>query len=178
MTQQTKRRAIVLIVPLIIVVLDQISKQLARQTLLGKPAAEYAAGLLRIEYTENPGAFLSLGANLPDEVRFVVFTVFVVALLIGLAVFAWRMSDDTPMAVVVAIALVIGGGVSNLIDRLANDGRVVDFMQLGVGPLHTGVFNVADIAIMGGLALMLVSLLWPGQRSPQETKEMQETQVD
>lgn len=170
MTQQTKRRAIVLIVPLIIVVLDQLSKQFARQTLLGKPPAEYAAGLLRIEYAENPGAFLSLGANLSEELRFVVFTVFVIALLIGLAVFALRMTDDTPMLVVVAIALVIGGGVSNLIDRLANDGRVVDFMQLKAGPLRTGVFNVADVAIMAGLGLMILSLFIQGKqgRQPQE----------
>lgn len=171
MTQQTKRRAIVLIVPLIIVVLDQLSKQFARQTLLGKPSAEYAAGLLRIEYTENAGAFLSLGANLPDELRFVVFTVFVIALLIGLAAFALRMPEDTPILVVVAIALVIGGGVSNLIDRLANDGRVVDFMQLSLGPLRTGVFNVADIAIMVGLGLMILSLLIQRRQSPDTPAE-------
>ncbi len=184
MTERTKRRLIVVMIPVVCILLDQLSKQFARQTLYGAPARLAAAGMLRIEYTENPGAFLSLGANLPDELRFVVFTLFVVALLIGLAVFAWRMSDDTPMAVVVAIALVIGGGVSNLIDRLANDGRVVDFMQLNAGPLHTGVFNVADVAIMGGLALMLVSLFLEGRRSSgetremQETKEMRETEVD
>lgn len=152
------------LIPLLCIVLDQASKMVARQQLIGAPARELAAGLLRIEYAENPGAFLSLGASLPGETRFVIFTVFVVALLIGLAVFALRMPDDTSIAVVVAIALVIGGGVSNLIDRLANDGRVVDFMQLGVGPLHTGVFNVADVAIMGGLALMLLALAWPGRR--------------
>ena len=152
------------VIPLICILLDQASKAVARQRLIGAPARELASGLLRIEYAENPGAFLSLGANLPSETRFVMFTVLVVALLIGLAAFVLRMPDDTPMAVVVAIALVIGGGLSNLIDRLVNDGRVVDFMQLGVGPLHTGVFNVADVAIMGGLALMLVALAWPGKR--------------
>lgn len=164
MTQRTQRRIIVVVIPLLCIILDQASKAVARQRLIGAPAREFASGLLRIEYAENPGAFLSLGANLPGETRFVIFTVFVVALLVGLAVFALRMPDDTPMAVVVAIALVIGGGVSNLIDRLVNNGRVADFMQLGVGPLHTGVFNVADIAIMGGLALMLVALAWPGRR--------------
>lgn len=158
------------VIPLICILLDQASKAVARQRLVGAPAREFVSGLLRIEYAENPGAFLSLGANLPDETRFVVFTVFVVALLIGLAVFALRMPDDTPMAVVVAIALVIGGGLSNLIDRLVNDGRVVDFMQLGVGPLHTGVFNVADVAIMSGLALMLLSLAMPSKRDGEQTE--------
>ena len=165
MTQRTQRRIIVVLIPVLIILLDQLSKRVARQRLIGLPGREYAGGLLRIEYAENPGAFLSLGANLPDNLRFVIFTVFVIALLIGLAVFAWRMSDDTPMLVVVAIALVIGGGVSNLIDRLINDGRVVDFMQLSWGPLHTGVFNVADVAIMFGLGLMLLSLLTQSRQS-------------
>ncbi len=164
MTPRTKRRAVLLLIPLICVALDQLSKQVARQVLLGAPASYYAGGLLRIEYAENPGAFLSLGANLPDPARFAVFTLFVVALLIGLAVFALRMPDDTPLLVVAAIALIIGGGLSNLIDRLANDGRVVDFMQLSAGPLHTGIFNVADMAIMMGLGLMLLSLATSGRR--------------
>lgn len=168
MTKRAKRRAIVLLIPLICIFLDQLSKQVARQMLLGLPASQYAGGILRIEYAENPGAFLSLGANLPHNLRFAIFTVFVIALLIGLFVFAWRMSDDTPMLVVVAIALVIGGGVSNLIDRLVNDGRVVDFMQLSLGPLHTGVFNVADVAIMLGLGLMILSLLTQGKSGSQQ----------
>lgn len=168
MTERTKRRAIVLLIPLLCIVVDQLSKQVARQRLLGLPASEHLGGILRIAYAENPGAFLSLGANLPHELRFVVFTVFVIALLIGLFVFAWRMADDTPMLVVVAIALVIGGGVSNLIDRLANDGRVVDFMQLSLGPLHTGVFNVADVAIMFGLGLMILALVTQDRSSSRQ----------
>jgi signal peptidase II len=56
----------------------------------------------------------------------------------------------------VALALLVGGGLSNWYDRLVNDGRVVDFMVLGIGRLRTGVFNVADIAIMLGIGLMLL----------------------
>jgi signal peptidase II len=56
----------------------------------------------------------------------------------------------------VALALCIGGGLSNWVDRVLNDGRVVDFMILGLGPVRTGVFNVADIAIMLGLGLFLL----------------------
>ncbi len=83
--------------------------------------------------------------------------------MIGLLVFAFRMSPNTPFLIILAIALVVGGGLSNLIDRLVNEGRVVDFMQLGIGPLRTGVFNVADVAIMGGLAVMLVVVFRDGK---------------
>ena len=151
-----KRILVLLVVLVVCAGCDQATKSIAQQTMSGKPAQTLAAGIVRLEYTENPGAFLSLGAKLSDDARFWIFTVMVAALLIGLLVFAFRMSPHTPFLIILAIALVVGGGMSNLIDRLLNEGRVVDFMQLGIGPLRTGVFNVADVAIMGGLAVMLV----------------------
>ena len=154
-----KRILVLLVVLVLCAGCDQATKSIAQQTLSGMPAQTLAAGLLRLEYTENPGAFLSLGAKLSDDARFWIFTVMVSALLIGLLVFAFRMSPNTPFLIILAIALIVGGGLSNLIDRLMNDGRVVDFMQLGIGPLRTGVFNVADVVIMGGLAVMLVVVL-------------------
>lgn len=153
---KTNRLLILLLVLLACVGLDQAAKSIARQTLSTRPPQEFLGGLFRLEYAENAGAFLSLGAALSEEARFWVFTVFVTLLLVALVVFALRMSSHTPLLVVIAIALIVGGGVSNLIDRLLNEGRVVDFMQLSAGPLHTGIFNVADIAIMAGLGLMLV----------------------
>ncbi len=60
--------------------------------------------------------------------------------------------------------LILAGGFGNLYDRAVNDGRVVDFMLLQIGPLKTGVFNVADIAILAGLfGFLFVSSSW-GQR--------------
>jgi signal peptidase II len=53
------------------------------------------------------------------------------------------------------LALLIGGGVSNLVDRISR-GAVVDFLNLGIGSLRTGIFNVADMAIMSGIALLIV----------------------
>jgi len=55
----------------------------------------------------------------------------------------------------VALALLAGGGTSNLLDRLLYDGRVTDFLNVGIGSLRTGIFNLADMAIMAG-ALLLV----------------------
>lgn len=56
----------------------------------------------------------------------------------------------------VAGALIIGGGTSNLLDRLLNNGAVVDFLNVGIGPLRTGIFNVADMTIMLGVAVWLL----------------------
>jgi signal peptidase II len=56
----------------------------------------------------------------------------------------------------VAIALICGGGIGNLIDRVRFDGLVTDFLNVGAGPLRTGIFNVADMALMLGLLLFFV----------------------
>jgi len=62
---------------------------------------------------------------------------------------------------VVASLMIIGGGIGNLIDRIMRDGRVTDFIYLEAGPLHTGIFNVADMAITIGVMWLLVSSLLP-----------------
>ena len=62
----------------------------------------------------------------------------------------------------IALALIAGGGVSNFIDRVLNNGCVVDFMHMdtGYGWLKTGIFNFADVAIMIGLGIMIVFGEW------------------
>ena len=56
----------------------------------------------------------------------------------------------------IGLSLVAGGGVGNLIDRVINNGAVTDFVRLGIGPLRTGMFNVADVAIVVGVVTILL----------------------
>ncbi len=67
------------------------------------------------------------------------------------------MGGDWPLARLIALSLIVGGGLGNLIDRLLNHGVVVDYISMGVGSLRTGVFNLADAAITVGLVVILVS---------------------
>ena len=143
---------------------DQATKMIARQELAAAPMQEYWNGFFRLVYAENPGAFLSLGAGLHPDLRFWIFTIFVALLLGGLAWFVLRHIQKAPVLFVVAVALVVGGGLGNLIDRLFNDGHVVDFMQIGFSPLRTGVFNVADMAIMAGTGIIFI-LSWRGSKA-------------
>jgi signal peptidase II len=53
--------------------------------------------------------------------------------------------------------MLLGGGLSNLFDRIAYGGYVLDFLNVGIGPLRTGIFNVADMFIMAGVFVMLFS---------------------
>jgi signal peptidase II len=135
---------------------DQATKQLAISQLRDEPAQSFLGGILRLSFAENPGAFLGLGGSLSRPVQFWLLTGGVGLLLLSMLVYLMT-SRRLGRLHVVAIALIVGGGVSNWIDRLMNDGRVVDFMNLGIGSLRTGIFNVADVAIMFGGGLLLLA---------------------
>lgn len=134
------------------VIADQIVKWLAAVHLRGTPGYSYLGGLLRIEYAENTGAFLSLGASLSQEARTWIF-IFGVVLILAFCLYS-LVRQAHSWGAVVALACVISGGVGNLIDRVIR-GSVIDYLYMSAGPLHTGVFNVADMAISFGLILML-----------------------
>ncbi len=136
---------------------DQATKQLAVSELRGERGHSLLGGLFTLGYVENPGAFLSMFADLSPTARTWLLTGGVGLMLVGLLVYTLA-TRGLPKLQVLAFALFIGGGLGNWIDRLTNDGRVVDFMSLGVGRLRTGVFNVADLAIVAGLVVLLVSV--------------------
>jgi signal peptidase II len=133
---------------------DRVTKQIATESLAGAPARSFLADTFRLTYAENPGGFLSLGADMSPAIRTAIFSVATAVILVALAVWAWRHRSRTWQTV--AVALFIAGGASNWLDRF-RDGHVVDFMNIGIGWLRTGVFNVADVAIMLGAALFIVA---------------------
>ena len=139
---------------------DQAAKLVAQATLSDSAPISYLNGLVRFEYAENSGAFLSLGSALPSSARFFLLEVLVGALLVlgvGITVFSQRLS----LRQKAVLALAVGGGLGNLIDRVSH-GAVVDFVSLGVGPLRTGIFNLADVAITIGM----VGVLWLASTEP------------
>ena len=137
-------------------------RSIARRSLADAPPVSLLAGALRLEYAENAGGFLSLGAELPGRVRFFLFIPLVAVILAGSLALAQR---STSVLQLWGLSLLAGGGAGNLIDRIAHDGRVVDFINLGLGPLRTGVFNLADVAVTTGVVLLAFSGLRPADRS-------------
>ena len=160
---------------LLCVALDRVTKELAQRTLSQSELRSLLGGVLTLTYAENRGAFLGLGASLPSSLRFAL-SLLANAVIIGwgLVLIVRTASIDIPR--LISVAALVGGGIGNLIDRVHNGGAVVDFMVLRVGPLQTGVFNVADVAITGG-ALALAALAFRegrqphGQRVPEPTEE-------
>ena len=144
--------AIVLI--LLTIGCDRVTKHLATTRLAAQPVQSFLRDTFRLEYAENTGAFLSLGSTLPDQVRTGLLTFGVAIGLILVAILAVKKRwTGIPLA---GAALIWAGGVSYLVDR-AMRGSVVDFMNLGLGSLRTGIFNVADVAIMAGAIMIAFS---------------------
>ena len=134
---------------------DQGTKYVAKHFLEGRQTLSYLGDFFRLSYTENRGAFLSLGAGLPENIRQAVFVVLVSIFLLGFLFFVIR-NQGLNSWVVLSSALIIGGGLGNLIDRIINQGVVIDFMNIGIGSIRTGIFNVADLAIMAGIFIFAV----------------------
>lgn len=160
----------------VLVVLDEASKELAIHTLKGHPPIYFPRSwapndLFRFQFATNNGAFLSLFSNLSDSLRSWILVGLNSVILI--AVSGILVGKRTLGAgISVALACILSGGVGNLIDRLFRGGEVVDFMNMGIGvgrwSLRTGIFNVADLAIMGGLGGLVLLELFTAAPSKDE----------
>ena len=140
---------------------DRITKHVATAYLAGTPDRSFLSNTIRVGYVENTGGFLSLGADLPPIARDAVFTVATGIALMALLGLTLRRKYTGPAEL--GLVLFVAGGASNWIDRVLR-GSVVDFLNMGIGPLRTGVFNMADVAIMLGAALFVLGELGWNQK--------------
>lgn len=153
-----KRGILILLLLATCVGCDRVTKDLAQQHLAMQPPLSWLHNTVRLEYAENRGAFLSVGAGLSHEARTILFQGLPGLFLLGLFLFIWRSREESAVWVT-SWCLVLGGGIGNLWDRLFYDGRVIDFMNVGLGSLRTGIFNVADVCITTGVVLLLFESL-------------------
>lgn len=145
---------------------DHASKLAASALLHPAESVSLASGALRFELAYNQGAFLGLGAGLPPALRMLVLGA-LVPLALGVLVVRLLRNGSPAPGEVVALGLIAGGGFGNWLDRMANSGLVTDFVSFGFGPLRTGIFNLADVALVGGvLLLLLLSVSAPRSEPP------------
>jgi signal peptidase II len=161
-----KRIPIVFLILLGCIICDQATKSIAKRIIPQYEIIHLMNDTLRFQHAENPGAFLSFGAGISEPVRYVVFTLLVGIFLAGLLIFLLT-SRQLTRNQVIALSVILGGGFGNLIDRIFNHGHVFDFVNLGIGWLRTGVFNVADMAITFGVLWFLFLSIRNRERTPQ-----------
>ena len=159
---RTSRRLALILIVLATIGCDRITKHAAMTMLAGQDHS-YLADTVRLAYVENSGGFLSLGANWPPVVRTMFFTIATgfILLIVGMVAIRRRLDGWSALG----LALFLAGAASNWIDRI-DRGRVVDFLNVGVGPVRTGVFNVADVAIMLGAAIVVLAEFRKGRHFP------------
>ena len=150
-----RSRLFAVLMGLVFIALDQWVKV---QALVGLQSESFKLGgnfaWLDIALSLNPGAFLSLGAGLAPGVKQLIFIVGVAAVVCWATWWAFSRFTSAPMRAA-AVYLIALGGASNLIDRVFREGHVVDYMVLNLGAVHTGVFNIADVAIMVGAGMLI-----------------------
>src|SRR5256714_3216901 len=140
------RLPLVLSVAVVVVVVDVVSKVIAVDRLTARPPVHVVDGVLELTLTRNAGAAFSLGVGAT-----VVFTLLAVVVAVVIMRTATRLRHRSWG---VALGLLLGGAVGNLIDRLARSpgplrGEVVDWIRLP----HWPVFNLADASIVVGAAI-------------------------
>jgi len=135
---------------------DQVTKDVVRERLAASPPVSLLNDTIRIQYMENPGAILGLGSSLPSDVRFMLLVVFAGSLLIMILIYAVK-THELSLMQFVSLSLFAAGGTGNFLDRLFNNGAAIDFMNIGIGSIRTGVFNVADVLIIAGASLFILS---------------------
>jgi signal peptidase II len=155
------RLAVVVVILTACVGCDQTSKSLAREYLEDRGSTSFLADMVRLQYAENTGGFLSFGDALPRQWRAAIFVVGAGAVVAAALVYA-LLASSAGVVQILALSLICSGGVGNILDRVRYDGHVTDFLNIGIGPVRTGIFNVADVALMAGIALY--AFQWRGIR--------------
>ena len=151
MSQRAAHLLVLIVLTLAVAGCDQLTKDLARSALVPYAPTSYAGGLVELHLVENRGGFLSLGDRMPEPLRLAIFRWLVPGLLIVLAFGAWSGSSR---AQTLGLAMILGGGLGNWVDRLSEQAAVTDFVRIALGPVQTGIFNLADVALVAGLVLL------------------------
>ena len=138
---------------------DLTTKHIAKNELKGQAVQSYLGGNLKLFYIENSGGMLSIGENLSEGLKFVVFQVFVAVMLFVLLYYMIR-KKNLDILQAIAFVLFLGGGFGNLIDRLMNNGKVVDFIILEAFGFRTGIFNIADFYVTIGIVFLIAQIIF------------------
>lgn len=151
---------------LFVIMADQVTKQLILrhfQWYEVRAVTEW----LNLTYVKNTGAAFSMFSNLPPWV----FVLLGVGVSIGIVVWLRRNLYGQTL-VAVAVCLILGGALGNVIDRVRH-GFVVDFIDFHIGTWHYAAFNVADVAISLGAGLLILDMILDMLRKPAQSEEGQ-----
>lgn len=142
----------------LVVILDQATKAIVRARLPLHDSVELIPGFLSFTHVRNTGVAFGLLNGVDFPLKTAVMTMIALTALVAIGVYAVRTAIPRPTTQL-GLALVVGGAVGNLIDRITV-GYVVDFVDVYWRGWHFWAFNVADAGITIGASLLVLDMIW------------------
>ncbi len=145
-----------------VVILDQITKLWVKSRFYYGESIDVVGSVLKFTYIENPG--MAFGIRFAGPWFFTIFSAIASVIIF---VLLYRMRHEA-LTGRIALSLVLGGAIGNLIDRSLY-GRVVDFIDVGIGTTRWPVFNLADSAVTVGMILLIALMIFEKEHKEDET---------
>ncbi|MFB9056290.1 signal peptidase II [Mariniflexile ostreae] len=151
----SKRTVYILLVIVITIAIDQISKIWIRLNVAPGSQSEIVGDYFTLHNVENAGAFLGMGSDLNPTLRLILLLILPMVVLAFVLRYIFK--DKTlDNASLFAFSSIIGGGVANVYDRIVY-GSVTDFWHIDLGGMfRTGIFNMADLSVTTGMIILLI----------------------
>ena len=175
---ETLKKSLPVLLSLGIIIADQITKIIVFNNIpFGDTYASFFDELIRITHVWNTGAAFSFGASFAPIIRAIMLKGLPLVVLVGLIVYYYKTNEFNKLQQW-SLWSIIGGGFGNLIDRFFRPGGVVDFIDvdffdidlLGFQMTRWPVFNIADMSVVIGGALLLVSLIIEARKELKKSK--------
>ena len=135
-----------------LLIADQAIKHLVRTTMVQGQSIPIIENIFHITYIENPGAAFGILAN--QRMLFLILT----AVIVGVMIYLYCSLSNKKSLTAISLGIVVSGAIGNFIDRFMQ-GTVTDFLDFRIWP----IFNIADIAICVGLALICYFIIIKGE---------------
>jgi signal peptidase II len=166
MSSQHAMRKYHFLIAALVVVFDRLAKWVVDKNIALHESVAVVPGFFHLTHVENRGAAFGLFAESPSEWKIAVLVLFSLVALVVVSALLWK-NSHAMTTTGVGLALILGGALGNLWDRLVS-GQVVDFLDFYVGSYHWPAFNLADSAIVVGALLLVTEILF--SKSPSEQK--------
>lgn len=136
-----------------------------------RPAVSVWDNFWHFRYAENPGAAWSFMGNAPDDIRLPFLLGIAIAACVGIV---WYYRKSPSQLTRWSLALILGGALGNLFDRI-RFGYVIDFIDWHWYDLHWPTFNIADVAIVVGVGIMVLEMFRGEEGAAQKSSSAPQT---
>jgi signal peptidase II len=168
----------ILLILAAIILCDQLSKNIIRQKIEYNERISIIDDFITMTKVENTGAFLSLGNHLP-KTAYIILMILAPLIVISYAFYYLLHNNNLPKTINLALCLIVGGGLGNLIDRVLY-GSVTDFLHFNFVIFQTGIVNLADITLTTGFFILFIRMAVDSlkkEKKPESDKQFNNEQV-